>query len=158
MKSNTSAPNYHPECQLISRSQELRRLALIRGWEARGGHMSTNRGPRVQRHTNAPVHIQLPLSSRALASGGATTQLGLPTAPRTQSPHSLGYSKRNLESDTDTPIRSLDTGPSFHPHSGPCPEHLRVLKVSFIFKDNTSTFFPTSSLASARVCFCRSSI
>lgn len=50
MKSNTSAPNYHPECQLISRSQELRRLALIRGWEARGGHMSTNRGPRAKTH------------------------------------------------------------------------------------------------------------
>lgn len=58
-------------------------MGLTRGWEGRGGHMSTTRGPTCkERHTNAPSQIQPPLSSRALASGGATTQLGLPPGHR----------------------------------------------------------------------------
>lgn len=101
--------------------------------------MSTTKGPTCkERLTNTPVRVQPPLSSRALASGGATTQPGLPLGHRTPSPHGRGYSKRNLESATDTPRRFPDTGPSFHPHPGPYPEHLRVPKVRFILKDNTS--------------------
>lgn len=60
-------------------------------------------------------------------------------SPRTQSPHGL-YPKRDLEPDTVTPMRSLETGPCFHPHPGPYPDHLRVPKARFILQDNTSIF------------------
>lgn len=106
--------------------------------------------PHVQRHTNTP--IQLLLSSRALASGGA-----LP--PRTQGtePQGLGDSKRNIESEKNTPIRSLETGPSFHPLPGRHPDHPRVLKVHFILKDNSTlpSLLPHWPLPECGMCFCR---
>lgn len=56
------------------------------------------------------------LNSRALASAGATALLSLP--PRTQDtePQGLGDSKRNTVSDTDSHVRSLETGRSFTRH------------------------------------------
>lgn len=81
----------------------------------------------MQRHTNSP--IQLLLSSRALASGGA-----LP--PRTQGtePQGLGDSKRNRESEKNTPIRSLETGPSFHPPSRTPPRPSQGVESPFYFE------------------------
>lgn len=81
------------------------------GWVARGGYASTRRDP---------THVQSHQCSQA-AQGPwplGEPQLNLTFSPghRTQSPHGLGCSKRNVKSDTDNPIRPLEARPSLTPN------------------------------------------
>lgn len=96
-------------------------------------------GSHMQGYITAPVQVQQVLSSRALTLGELQLNLTFPPGHRAQSPHGLRYSK-NLVSDIDTPIRSLESGPSFHPHPGPYPDYLGVSKVPFNLKGNASLF------------------
>lgn len=107
--------------------------------------MSTQRGPTYKDTHTLPSscsEIQGPL-----ASEGITTQLPLPSPGHHRQLHGLGTLK-GTESDTDTPMLSLETRPS--------PDRLLVLGVRFILKDYTTS---PSLLAHWRVpeCVTRSS-
>lgn len=96
-----------PHLMRLGRSQDLRSGGISAGWEARGGHGNAQSGSHRQRHPNAPVRPLL--SSRALASGGATTQLDLPPRPQGPGPsaHVAGGALKGIPGQTQIPPSGL---------------------------------------------------